>query len=67
MQVRCDREVFEKFPDASIHGIVFERVDRFGKQDSVAWKLRALESVRAGCLNLSSFTLDQQKSEASFR
>jgi|SRR5215213_1297212 len=46
MQVRCDLKVFEKFPDASIHAIVVDQVGQFSEQDSVAWKLRALESVR---------------------
>jgi lysyl-tRNA synthetase class 2 len=46
MRVHCAPELFEKFPDASIHGVVFERLDLFDEEIANSWKDRAAQSVR---------------------
>lgn len=46
MKVRCEQELFEKFPGASIHGVVFDRLDLLESGTDQVWKGRALESVR---------------------
>src|ERR1700752_1123834 len=43
MIVRCDQELFELFPEASVHGIVFDGVAEFDQ--AAAWKQKAIESV----------------------
>lgn len=46
MKVHCEQELFEKFPGASIHGVVFDRLDLLESGTDQLWKGRALESVR---------------------
>jgi lysyl-tRNA synthetase class 2 len=46
MRVRCEQELFEKFPGASIHGVVFDHLDMLKRGADRVWKGRALESVR---------------------
>jgi DNA/RNA-binding domain of Phe-tRNA-synthetase-like protein len=46
MRVRCEEELFEKFPRASIHGVVFDRLDMLEGGADRVWKGRTLESVR---------------------
>ena len=53
MIVRCDQEVFEMFPEASVNGIVFEGVADFDPATVAPWKQRAIESVAS-----SGFTSD---------
>ena len=43
MIVRCDQELFELFPEASVHGIVFDGVAGFDQ--AAPWKQKAVESV----------------------
>lgn len=45
MKVTCAREVFDKFPDASIHGVVFKRLDLLDEQTAQRWKEKAVRSV----------------------
>ncbi len=46
MIVRCHKELFEKFPTASIHGVVFDGVRNFKAETAEVWKKEALRSVR---------------------
>lgn len=57
MIVRCDQEVFEMFPEASVHGIVFESVADFDPATVAPWKQRAIDSV-ASSLFTSDTVLD---------
>lgn len=45
MIVSCDQKVFEMFPEASVHGIVFEGVAEFDPAGVATWKQKAIESV----------------------
>jgi lysyl-tRNA synthetase class 2 len=45
MIVRCDQELLESFPAASIHGAVFSGVSSVDENISERWKLNALESI----------------------
>lgn len=45
MIVRCNEELFEMFPEASVHGVVFEGVAEFDPAVAALWKQRAVESV----------------------
>jgi len=45
MIVRCDQEVFEMFPEASVHGIVFDGLAAFDPAAVASWKQRAIDSV----------------------
>jgi len=45
MIVRCDQEVFELFPEASVHGIVFDGVADFNPAAVAPWKQRAIDTV----------------------
>jgi lysyl-tRNA synthetase class 2 len=47
MIVRCNQELFELFPDASVHGIVFEGLAEFDPAIVAPWKQKAIESVRS--------------------
>jgi lysyl-tRNA synthetase class 2 len=47
MLVRCDQELFEMFPEASVHGVVSEAVGGFNPAIANAWKAKAIESVAA--------------------
>src|SRR5262249_821565 len=53
MIVRCNHELFEMFPEASVHGIVFEGVAEFDPAVVAPWKQKAFESVAA-----SGFTIE---------
>lgn len=46
MRVHCALELFERFPTASIHGVVFDRLDLFDEELAKSWKDRAAQSVR---------------------
>lgn len=46
MIVRCHQELFEKFPAASIHGVVFDGVRNFNAKTADVWREAALQSVR---------------------
>ena len=48
MIVRCHQELFEAFPDASIHGAVFSGVSNVNEDVSDLWKLNALDSIKSG-------------------
>ena len=45
MIVRCNQELFEMFPEASVHGVVFEGVAKFDPAVAALWKQKAIESV----------------------
>ena len=45
MIVRCDQELFEMFPEASVHAIVFHSVAEFDPAVVAPWKQKAMESV----------------------
>ena len=45
MIVRCDQELFEMFPEASVHGVVFEGVAEFDPAVGTLWKQKAIDSV----------------------
>ena len=45
MIVRCDQELFEMFPEASVHAVVFEGVAGFDPAVGALWKEKAIESV----------------------
>ncbi|HKU73642.1 MAG TPA: phenylalanine--tRNA ligase beta subunit-related protein [Pyrinomonadaceae bacterium] len=47
MIVRCEPELFEMFPEASVHAVVFEGVADFDPAVSALWKQKAIESVAA--------------------
>jgi DNA/RNA-binding domain of Phe-tRNA-synthetase-like protein len=46
MIVRCSAELFEKFPEASIHGATFDFVGRFDEKSEEVWRLKATDAVR---------------------
>jgi len=45
MFVRCEQEVFDLFPEASVHGIVFDGIADFDPATVAPWKQKAIESV----------------------
>jgi lysyl-tRNA synthetase class 2 len=45
MIVRCDQELFDMFPEASVHGIVFDGIADFDPATVAPWKQKAIESV----------------------
>src|SRR5689334_24232689 len=45
MIVRCDQEVFEMFPEASVHAIVFDGLAAFDRATVAPWKQRAIDTV----------------------
>jgi len=45
MIIRCNQELFEMFPEASVHGIVFDGVAQFDPSVPAPWKQRAIDSV----------------------
>jgi lysyl-tRNA synthetase class 2 len=45
MIVRCEEEVFDLFPEASVHGIVFDGIADFDPATVAPWKQKAIESV----------------------
>ena len=45
MIVRCDQEVFDLFPEASVHGIVFDGLAVFDQATVAPWKQRAIDTV----------------------
>ena len=47
MIVRCDQELFALFPEASVHGVVFEGVADFDPAVATLWKQKAIESLYA--------------------
>lgn len=53
MIVRCNQELFELFPEASVHGIVFDGVAEFDPAIAAQWKQKAIASVSS-----SGFTSD---------
>src|ERR1044072_4107213 len=53
MLVRCNQEVFDMFPEASVHGMVFEGVAEFDPAVVAPWKQKAIERV-----SFSGFTIE---------
>lgn len=47
MIIRCNEELFELFPAASVHGVVFEGVAEFDPALGTLWKQKAIQSVRS--------------------
>ena len=47
MIVRCDQELFVLFPEASVHGVVFEGVADFDPAVATLWKQKAIENLSA--------------------
>ena len=47
MIVRCNQELFEMFPEASVHGIVFEGLAGVDPAVAAPWKQKAIASVSA--------------------
>ena len=45
MIVCCNQEIFEMFPEASVHGVVFEGVAEFDRAVGTLWKEKAIERV----------------------
>jgi lysyl-tRNA synthetase class 2 len=45
MIIRCNQELFEMFPEASVHGIVFDGVAAFHPSVTAPWKQKAIDSV----------------------
>lgn len=45
MIVRCEPELFEMFPDASVHGVVIEGVAEIDSAVAAPWKQKAIASV----------------------
>jgi DNA/RNA-binding domain of Phe-tRNA-synthetase-like protein len=52
MIVHCHQELFEKFPTASIHGVVFEGLGGFNAETAERWKQEALRSVHDNGIKL---------------
>jgi DNA/RNA-binding domain of Phe-tRNA-synthetase-like protein len=46
MIVRCSPEFFDMFPEASIHGAIFDQVNFFSGEVAEIWKNQAQQSVR---------------------
>lgn len=46
MKVNCDKKIFEKFPEASFHGVVFHKVNLLNEATANSWKEKAVESVK---------------------
>ena len=53
MIVRCNQELFAMFPEATVHGIVFDRLAEVDPAIVAPWKQKAIESVRS-----SGFTIE---------
>ncbi len=47
MIVHCHQELFEMFPGASVHAVLFDGVGEFDPAVGALWKNRAQESIRA--------------------
>jgi DNA/RNA-binding domain of Phe-tRNA-synthetase-like protein len=45
VKVHCAQELFEKFPAASIHGVVVGQLDLVSEKTAQAWKVKAQQSV----------------------
>ena len=58
MIVRCNNEVFEMFPEASVHGIVCHGVAEFDPASVAPWKQKAIDSVSSSGFT-SETVLDQ--------
>src|SRR5258708_1991552 len=54
MIVRCHQELFEKFPTASIHGVVFDGLGDFNAETADRWKYEALRCVHDSGIKLES-------------
>jgi DNA/RNA-binding domain of Phe-tRNA-synthetase-like protein len=54
MIVSCHQELFEKFPTASIHGVVFDGLGDFSAETADRWKYEALRSVHDSGIKLES-------------
>ena len=57
MVIRCNQELFELFPEASVHGIILDGVAEFDPAIATHWKQKAIESV-AGSGFTSETVLD---------
>lgn len=54
MIVRCNQELFELFPEASVHGVVFEGVADFDPAVATLWKQKAIASLSASDITSES-------------
>jgi DNA/RNA-binding domain of Phe-tRNA-synthetase-like protein len=54
MIVRCSQELFAMFPEASVHGIVFDRLAEFDPAIVAPWKQKAIESVSSSGYTIES-------------
>lgn len=54
MIVCCNQEVFEMFPAASVHGVVFEGVGEFDPAIGTLWKEKAVKSVSSSGITSDS-------------
>jgi lysyl-tRNA synthetase class 2 len=55
MNIRCNQELFELFPEASVHGVVFKGVAGVDPAVTALWKRKASESV--GSTDITSETV----------
>jgi DNA/RNA-binding domain of Phe-tRNA-synthetase-like protein len=46
MKVICNERIFEKFPEASFHGVIFEKVDLVGEEIANIWRQKAAQDVQ---------------------
>lgn len=46
MKISCDAQIFDLFPEAEIHGVVFDNVNLLTAGEVREWKRRAVESLR---------------------
>ena len=63
MIVRCHEELFEIFPTASVHGIVFEGVAEIDPAIATPWKARAIDAVRSSGITSESILASSPVSE----
>lgn len=54
MIIRCDEKLFEMFPEASVHAIVFDGVAEFDPAVAKLWKQKAVESVASSGITSES-------------
>lgn len=46
MQVQCHKDIFQRFPTASIHGVVFEQLNLFDERKAEKYRSKAEQSIR---------------------
>jgi lysyl-tRNA synthetase class 2 len=47
MKVSCNKEIFEKFTEASFHAVVFDNVNLLSEETAGVWKQKAVQDVEA--------------------